>query len=83
MLYYLRKAELSRLAPHELEQFFRDKGNTKNDSDSMLTYRKKKVRSSLGAEILVLDKEKRKEERLLTSKGSYDSCHLMDFLPNQ
>ena len=62
MLYYLRKAEVSRLAPHELEQFFRDKGNTKNDSDSMLTYRKKKVRSSLGAEILVLDKEKRKKK---------------------
>ena len=35
-----RKAKAPRLAPYKLEQSLRDKGNTKNDSDSMLTYRK-------------------------------------------
>ena len=35
-----RKMEAPRLAPHELEAADWDKGNTKNVSDSMLTYRR-------------------------------------------
>ena len=35
-----RKMEAPRLAPYELEAADWDKGNTKNVSDSMLTYRR-------------------------------------------
>ena len=44
-----RKAEAARSAPYGLERSLRDKGNTKNASDSMLTYRKQGERRTLGA----------------------------------
>ena len=53
-----RKAKAPCLAPYKLEPSLRDKENTKNVSDSMLTYRKEGERSVLGAEVLELDKRK-------------------------
>ncbi|WP_157843197.1 hypothetical protein [Bacillus sp. FJAT-42315] len=45
----ISKSGRRRLATYELERPARDKGNTMNDSESMLTYRKEERGSSLVA----------------------------------